>query len=197
MKQILKKYHLMIISLLLTGFSVFKHLESSNYQQQLQTTQTILTQLSQEHGQLETQFQNLKNDFDTYKKENDTYITLGKDAEKIEKEQKALAQQLSKEQEDIKTATKKLEEEKANLQKEKEALQQERNTLLAEKEQLQQAQAASTPVQSGFVTAAPAQASAYYPNCSAARAAGAAPVRLGDPGYGRHLDRDGDGIGCE
>ena len=31
----------------------------------------------------------------------------------------------------------------------------------------------------------------------AARAAGAAPVRAGDPGYGRHLDRDGDGVGCE
>ncbi len=37
----------------------------------------------------------------------------------------------------------------------------------------------------------------YYPNCSAARAAGAAPVRLGRPGYGRHLDRDGDGVACE
>lgn len=36
-----------------------------------------------------------------------------------------------------------------------------------------------------------------FANCSAARAAGAAPVRAGDPGYGRHLDRDGDGIGCE
>lgn len=36
-----------------------------------------------------------------------------------------------------------------------------------------------------------------YRNCSAARAAGAAPVYAGDPGYGRHLDRDGDGIGCE
>ncbi|GAB3344339.1 excalibur calcium-binding domain-containing protein [Marilutibacter aestuarii] len=36
-----------------------------------------------------------------------------------------------------------------------------------------------------------------YANCSAARAAGAAPVRVGEPGYGRHLDRDGDGVGCE
>jgi len=39
--------------------------------------------------------------------------------------------------------------------------------------------------------------SASYGNCSEARAAGAAPVRVGDPGYGRHLDRDGDGVGCE
>lgn len=37
----------------------------------------------------------------------------------------------------------------------------------------------------------------YFPNCAAARAAGAAPVRMGSPGYGRHLDRDGDGVGCE
>jgi len=36
-----------------------------------------------------------------------------------------------------------------------------------------------------------------YANCTAARAAGAAPVRRGDPGYGSHLDRDNDGIGCE
>jgi hypothetical protein len=36
-----------------------------------------------------------------------------------------------------------------------------------------------------------------YANCTQARAAGAAPVRQGDPGYGHHLDRDGDGIGCE
>ncbi|MCX5200956.1 excalibur calcium-binding domain-containing protein [Streptomyces sp. NBC_00237] len=38
---------------------------------------------------------------------------------------------------------------------------------------------------------------ASYKNCSAVRAAGAAPIRRGDPGYGRHLDRDGDGVGCE
>lgn len=37
----------------------------------------------------------------------------------------------------------------------------------------------------------------YYPNCAAARAAGAAPIRKGQAGYGRHLDRDGDGTACE
>jgi hypothetical protein len=36
-----------------------------------------------------------------------------------------------------------------------------------------------------------------FRNCAEARAAGAAPVRRGDPGYGPHLDRDNDGIGCE
>lgn len=37
----------------------------------------------------------------------------------------------------------------------------------------------------------------YYRNCLAARAAGAAPVYRYEPGYGSHLDRDSDGIGCE
>lgn len=36
-----------------------------------------------------------------------------------------------------------------------------------------------------------------YPNCDAARAAGDAPIRRGQRGYGPHLDRDGDGVGCE
>lgn len=39
--------------------------------------------------------------------------------------------------------------------------------------------------------------SAYYPNCASARAAGAAPIRVGEPGYSRRLDRDGDGVACE
>lgn len=38
---------------------------------------------------------------------------------------------------------------------------------------------------------------ASYPNCAAARAAGAAPLRVGDGGYSRRLDRDGDGVACE
>ena len=40
-------------------------------------------------------------------------------------------------------------------------------------------------------------ASVYYANCTAVRAAGAAPIHRGDPGYAPKLDRDGDGIGCE
>ena len=39
--------------------------------------------------------------------------------------------------------------------------------------------------------------STYYANCDAVRAAGAAPIHVGDPGYSRRLDRDGDGVGCE
>lgn len=37
----------------------------------------------------------------------------------------------------------------------------------------------------------------YYKNCTAVRAAGADPIYRGQPGYGSHLDRDGDGVACE
>ena len=44
---------------------------------------------------------------------------------------------------------------------------------------------------------APAPAARTYANCTAVRAAGAAPIHVGQPGYSRTLDRDGDGVGCE
>lgn len=61
------------------------------------------------------------------------------------------------------------------------------------------APAPNTAVSTQNLRAAPAAtpAGASFANCAAARAAGAAPVRAGEPGYGRHLDRDGDGVGCE
>lgn len=41
-----------------------------------------------------------------------------------------------------------------------------------------------------------ATAPVYYQNCDAVRAAGAAPIQRGDPGYRSGLDSDGDGEGC-
>lgn len=57
----------------------------------------------------------------------------------------------------------------------------------------------------GFFAASPGRGasaaqftdSIYYPNCAAARAAGAAPIHFGDPGYRASLDADGDGVACE
>lgn len=40
-------------------------------------------------------------------------------------------------------------------------------------------------------------AAVSYANCAAVRAAGAAPIRRGEPGYSTSLDRDGDGVACE
>jgi hypothetical protein len=43
----------------------------------------------------------------------------------------------------------------------------------------------------------PAAESVYYSGCNAARAAGAAPIYRGQPGYREEMDGDGDGIACE
>ncbi|QGQ20800.1 YHYH domain-containing protein [Cellulomonas sp. JZ18] len=60
------------------------------------------------------------------------------------------------------------------------------------------AAASRPPVSSGAATGgAPGGVTSAFRNCDAARAAGAAPVRRGEPGYGPHLDRDDDGVGCE
>lgn len=47
------------------------------------------------------------------------------------------------------------------------------------------------------VAAASTGASWSYRGCREARAAGATPLYRGQPGYGAHMDGDGDGIACE
>lgn len=48
------------------------------------------------------------------------------------------------------------------------------------------------------LSATPAMAvTPAFPNCDAAAAAGVYNIPAGAPGYGAHLDRDNDGIGCE
>jgi hypothetical protein len=62
---------------------------------------------------------------------------------------------------------------------------------------LRRATQAPQPAPESAGAPAPPAATVYYANCTAVRAAGAAPIHRGDPGYTRKLDRDGDGIGCE
>ncbi|MGY1915493.1 GmrSD restriction endonuclease domain-containing protein [Blastococcus sp. SYSU DS0973] len=54
----------------------------------------------------------------------------------------------------------------------------------------------------GAVTTAPgagpaAAGGVFYADCAAVRAGGAAPIRVGDPGWRPSFDGDGDGVGCE
>jgi hypothetical protein len=65
------------------------------------------------------------------------------------------------------------------------------------------ARVAPRPVASVHTAAAAPRATSkasvatHYANCAAARAAGAAPLLKGQPGYSSALDRDGDGVACE
>jgi hypothetical protein len=55
----------------------------------------------------------------------------------------------------------------------------------------------TTTPESTSASASEERNSVFYENCDAVRAAGADPIHAGDPGYAFHLDRDGDGTGCE
>ncbi|MEC5192215.1 MULTISPECIES: GmrSD restriction endonuclease domain-containing protein [unclassified Arthrobacter] len=61
--------------------------------------------------------------------------------------------------------------------------------------------ASAEPVPAAPAAPAPAApaapAEAFYANCSAARAAGAAPLLVGQPGYREQMDGDRDGVACE
>lgn len=78
--------------------------------------------------------------------------------------------------------------------REQQAAEAERARQAAAAEQARQAAAAQQAQQQGFVSQ-PQQGG--YRNCREARAAGAAPLHRGDPGYSPRLDRDGDGLACE
>lgn len=60
---------------------------------------------------------------------------------------------------------------------------------------------APAPAPPAPAPAPPAPASAVqhstYPNCRAVWNDLGRPIHRSDPGYGSHLDRDGDGVGCE
>lgn len=53
---------------------------------------------------------------------------------------------------------------------------------------------ANDPWSPNYVAPAPGP---YFRNCGEARAAGAAALHAGDPGYRGGLDRDRDGVACE
>ncbi|UQN08865.1 excalibur calcium-binding domain-containing protein [Deinococcus sp. QL22] len=56
----------------------------------------------------------------------------------------------------------------------------------------------SAPLATSQTSVTPAApGNVYYANCTAVRAAGAAPLQRGQPGYRPRLDRDNGGQACE
>ena len=105
-------------------------------------------------------------------------------ARKAEEEKKKAEEEAARKAEEEKKAA----EEQAKQQAEQEAQQQ-----AAAEEAARQAQQQAEQQQAQQQQ----QANTYYPNCTAAKAAGAVPLYRGQPGYSTKLDRDGDGVACE
>ena len=122
-----------------------------------------------------------------------TAVTTSADADAAEREREAAEAEASRgEQERLDEEREAAEREVAERERlaEEQRLEQER----IERERAEQEvfpQQFVAPVQ------APQQTSTYYRNCRAVWDAIGGPIHAGQPGYDSHLDRDGDGVGCE
>lgn len=124
---------------------------------------------------------------------------------KLEKEKAELKKQLTKFEQD--DAAKKEQAKKDEEARKAELARQQAEAEEAKRKAEQEAQAAAEEKQKAEQQAAADKAaqeasqststSVFYANCSEVRAAGAAPISQGQPGYSRKLDRDGDGIACD
>lgn len=135
--------------------------------------------------------------------------TLTANVAELEVTEAAAVEDLSKAVEQQAVVEEKLDSRESEIKKLKEEAEKQRKLIVELETELEAARAATAEAEAAlanspasFAAAPPPEASSqndsvYYKNCTAARAAGAAPVYEGSPGYGRHLDRDGDGVGCE
>lgn len=141
-------------------------------------------------------------------KEKSAETAKKEEAQKKADEQKKQEEQKAKEEAQAKAEEKRKQEEEARVaeekrvaeqkQKEQEALQakQQAEAEQARKEAEEKAQAeAEAQAQAQAQQQQQQTQTVYFKNCTEARAAGAAPVYQGQPGYAKHLDRDGDGVG--
>lgn len=159
----------------------------------IEDLETQLKEVQSENETLKTDTKKAEAALEAFKDENESFIQAGKAAKKQE-EAKVEAERKAKVEAEQKAA-----EEAARVEAEKAAVAQAEEAARVEAEKQAVAQQTAAPAaQVGFASApvAPAE-DVYYKNCSIARASGAAPLYAGNPGYGAHLDRDGDGVACE
>lgn len=89
-------------------------------------------------------------------------------------------------------------EQAAQAERERQAQEQAERERQAQEQAAKQAEPpASQQIQPFVGGGGQGQGSAYYASCKDAKAAGAAPLYRGDPGYRDGLDRDHDGVACE
>ena len=112
-------------------------------------------------------------------------IAQEEEAKKVAEEKKAAEEAAAKKAAEEEAARKAAEEEAARKAAEEQAA--------AQAEAQRQAEEAARQAQQQQQ----AQQNVHYANCSEVRAAGAAPLYQGQPGYNGKLDRDHDGVACE
>ncbi|MFA9492387.1 excalibur calcium-binding domain-containing protein [Streptococcus sp. E17BB] len=163
---------------------------SENTPNQTKPTSTVLTSQSSNSSAVKKEIGNKQTDSSSFIPESTT--TTVSETEQNQKQIAEVAKQAEKE----KLAAEKEEAERKAAEEAARKAEEERLAAeLAEAQhQAEEQEATIVSQQQGFVQA---PATVRYANCSEARAAGVTPIYLGEPGYSRKLDRDGDGIACE
>lgn len=169
---------------------------SENKPNQTKPTSTVLTSQSSNSSAVKKEIGNKQTDSSSSIPESTTTTVS-----EMEQNQKQIAE-VAKQAEKEKLAAEKEEAERKAAEEarlaEEAARKAEEERLAAElaeaQHQAEEQEATIVSQQQGFVQA---PATVRYANCSEARAAGVTPIYLGEPGYSRKLDRDGDGIACE
>ena len=118
-------------------------------------------------------------------------IAQEEEAKKVAEEKKAAEEAAAKKAAEEEAAKKVAEEKKAA--EEEAARKAAEEQAAAQAEAQRQAEEAARQAQQQQQT----QQNVHYANCSEVRAAGAAPLYQGQPGYNGKLDRDHDGVACE
>ena len=70
-------------------------------------------------------------------------------------------------------------------------------SVVSEDELVPEVVASTTAVRSAESTRVASQSSVFYKNCDVVKAAGADPLKKGQPGFSEKLDVDGDGVACD
>ena len=121
-------------------------------------------------------------------------IAQEEEAKKVAEEKKAAEEAAAKKAAEEEAARKAAEEEAARKAAEEQAARKAaEEQAAAQAEAQRQAEEAARQAQQQQQ----AQQNVHYANCSEVRAAGAAPLYQGQPGYNGKLDRDHDGVACE
>jgi chromosome segregation ATPase len=146
--------------------------------------------LSKEIAELKTQIDTLTVKNTDVEK---SYATLEEEKNTAFSEKEKLSSEIAS----LKSEITNLKEENQTITAERDSLNEEVATLSANNEVTNVGSSTASFDETTSSSVQPASTNEYYDNCSAARAAGAAPVYQDQSGYGTHLDRDGDGIGCD
>ncbi|PEL65911.1 excalibur calcium-binding domain-containing protein [Bacillus wiedmannii] len=119
-------------------------------------------------------------------KQEDEKRLADEQARKQEDEKRLADEQARKQQEEQKRQA----DEQARKQQEEQKRQADEQARKQQEEQKKAQQAQTQPATSN-------NSNVTYKNCTEVKKAGKAPIHKGQPGYGSHLDRDGDGVACE